>query len=109
MPFKKGESGNPAGRTPGYRNRFTEAFWKDFCQSWVDGGAEALTKVRTDDPSTFVRVAAALMPKETTVTLKNELDQMTDAELREFIRSELAAGGGSGDQASQSPNPSQLN
>jgi hypothetical protein len=39
MPFQKGQSGNPAGRKPGSRNRATVAF-----EALLDGQAEALTQ-----------------------------------------------------------------
>lgn len=109
MAWEKGKSGNPDGRPKGAKDRFTNKFWTDFYNAWETGGPDALTKVRTDDPSTFVRVAASLMPKETEVTLRTELDRMSDAELREFIQAELAAGSGSGLEAEERPDSSQLN
>jgi hypothetical protein len=39
MPFRKGKSGNPAGRQPGKRNRLTEV-----AQSLLDGEAERLSR-----------------------------------------------------------------
>jgi hypothetical protein len=38
-PFRKGESGNPAGKAPGTRNKATRAV-----QALLDGEAEALTR-----------------------------------------------------------------
>ena len=91
-PFKPGQSGNPNGRIPGTRVRFTESFWRDLAYEWHQGGPEVLQKVRQNDPSTFLRVCASLMPKESRVTLRNDLDSMSDAELRNFIQGELARG-----------------
>lgn len=104
MAWKKGESGNPGGRAA-HKDRFTRKFWADFHNEWEQGGPDALTRIRRDDPATFVRVAASLMPKETEVTLKNELDRMTDAELREFIQRELAASGSSSAEVEEPPHP----
>jgi hypothetical protein len=105
MAWKKGESGNPGGKARGAKDRFTRKFWTDWFNEWEIGGPDAISKVRLTDPGTFVRIAASLMPKETEVTLKNEFDRMTDAELREFIARELASSGGSseGEETPESP------
>ncbi len=42
-PFRKGESGNPAGKAPGTRNKATRAV-----QALLDGEAEALTRKCVD-------------------------------------------------------------
>jgi hypothetical protein len=42
-PFKKGQSGNPAGKRPGTRNRATQAV-----QALLDGEVEALTRKAVD-------------------------------------------------------------
>ena len=41
-PFRKGQSGNPAGRPPGLRNRATEAIAA--AEALLDGEAEGLTR-----------------------------------------------------------------
>ncbi len=61
--FEKGHPGGP-GRPKGARTKLQEAFWKDFAGAWEQHGAAALMKVATEDPSTFVKVAASVMPKE---------------------------------------------
>ena len=64
--WKKGESGNPAGRPKGSRNRLREAFLKNLCEAWEKHGVAAIEKVAKDDPTAFVRVVASLLPKEIT-------------------------------------------
>lgn len=77
----KFEKGNP-GRPRGAKNKLTEAFWKDFATAWEAKGATALEKVADEDPSTFVRVAASVMPKESEVTLRRMVaSQIGDDEL----------------------------
>jgi hypothetical protein len=44
------ESGNPAGRPKGSRNKFTETFWNDFYGAWQGHGAAALEKIATHEP-----------------------------------------------------------
>lgn len=61
--FQPGNNGGP-GRPKGSKNKFQEKFWQDLCALWDVEGAGALKKVLDEDTSTFVRVAAGLLPKE---------------------------------------------
>lgn len=82
-PWQPGQSGNPKGRPKGSRNKLAEAFFTDFLSAWERHGVEALLKVAQEDASTFVRVAATLMPKEFKI---ERADELSDAELNERIR-----------------------
>src|SRR5437899_5950404 len=62
--WKAGESGNPAGRPKGSRNKLSEGVLRDFCALWDASGFDKLVKVAKDDPSTFVRLAVSLIPKQ---------------------------------------------
>jgi hypothetical protein len=62
----KGQSGNPAGRPKGSKHKLQTSFWNDLQRTWKERGVEALRRVAENDPSTFVRVCASLMPKEET-------------------------------------------
>lgn len=61
--WKKGVSGNPAGREKGTRNRFAESFLKDFAEHWAENGKEALDRIYRDDPASYGRMAVAILPK----------------------------------------------
>ncbi len=61
--FKPGQSGNPSGRPKGSRNKFGEDFINTFAEHFAEHGKDALDRVAKDDPSTYCRVAAAIVPK----------------------------------------------
>jgi hypothetical protein len=63
-PWQPGQSGNPAGRPRGSRNRLSESFLSDFHTVWEEEGLEAIRRCARNDPSTFVRVAASLLPHD---------------------------------------------
>jgi hypothetical protein len=66
-PFQPGESGNPAGRPLGSRNRLGEAFLSDLLVAWRKHGADALETVATEKQADFVRVTAQTIPKQLNV------------------------------------------
>ena len=72
--FKPGQSGNPAGRTPGSRNRFTalkEAFVEAFDGI---GGVDSLMEWARNNPDKFYPILARLFPKEVEVGHKSFAD-----------------------------------
>ncbi len=61
--FKPGQSGNPKGRPKGARSRLSEAFLQELAEHWEQNGRDVLDQVRNNDPSTYLRVIASLIPK----------------------------------------------
>lgn len=57
--------GNP-GRPKGARNKLGEVFVKALLEDFEKGGVAAITAVRLEDPSTYLRVVAGLLPKQVT-------------------------------------------
>ena len=61
--WKPGVSGNPAGRPPGARNRFSEQYVNDFHDVWRTHGKKAIQELAAKRPSDFVRIGAAILTK----------------------------------------------
>ena len=88
--YKPGQSGNPAGRPKGSRVRFAEAFVDDFLEDWELHGADAIAECRKEDVSTYIRVAASIIPKELNIKdgerrLEKFLEQFSSEELHSLI------------------------
>jgi len=66
VPFEPGQSGNPAGRPKGARSKLTEAFLKGMCEDFEKHGILAIEQVRTNKPDQYLKVIAAIIPKEIT-------------------------------------------
>src|SRR6476661_4649726 len=73
--FQKGKPPGP-GRPKGSRNRLGEAFISDLERDWLVHGPEVIERVAANDPSTYLRVVASILPKELNVTV-SVLDTMT--------------------------------
>ena len=92
-----GQSGNPAGRTRGSRNRLSEevicALLRDFRQH----GQKAVARVRQTQPAAYLKILALLIPREHKVEHSNLLKELTDEQLEamiEYIETSLAAQAG---------------
>jgi hypothetical protein len=63
-PWQPGQSGNPAGRRPGSRNKLSEEFLQGVHRTWQVHGDRALEAMAINDPSNFCRLVAGLMPRQ---------------------------------------------
>lgn len=78
--WKPGQSGNPAGRPVGSRNRFSEKFLDDLGEAWTKHGVAALEKTAKDEPARFVYICSRLVPKDIQVTLSGRLPGVLEPE-----------------------------
>jgi hypothetical protein len=68
--FKAGQSGNPAGRKPGSKNKFTEDFWRAAANDFAEHGASVFERVRNEDPAKYLAAMVNILPKD--VNVKHE-------------------------------------
>jgi hypothetical protein len=92
-PFKKGEG----GRKPGSRNKLGEEFISALHDDFKANGVKAIETVRAEKPDQYLKVIAAIVPKE--LHLKDgTFDGLSDDDLAillAFVRGETG-----GDQES---------
>jgi hypothetical protein len=60
--FKPGQSGNPAGRKRGSRNKLSQSFMDALDADFEQHGVDVIVKVRVEQPAVYFKVIAALMP-----------------------------------------------
>ncbi len=83
--FKPGQSGNPAGRPKGSRNRLSQKFLGELCADYEEEGLAALKQLRATDPATYFRIIAGLLPKQQAEQV-NPFAELSDDELNELDR-----------------------
>jgi hypothetical protein len=62
--FKPGQSGNPAGRPKGSRNKVSEKLLEALAIDFDAHGKEVIEKVRADRPADYLKIVASLVPKQ---------------------------------------------
>jgi hypothetical protein len=65
--FKPGQSGNPAGRPKGARSRLGETFIQALAEDFDLHGPETIAKVRSKDPTAYIKVISNILPREVLV------------------------------------------
>ena len=90
--WKKGQSGNPAGRPPGARDRLSEAVYKDMLEDWSENGLGVIQKVREKRPELYLQAVIRLVPTRYDMTV-GEVDnrsviEYSTAELLEILGTE---------------------
>jgi hypothetical protein len=81
-PFAPGQSGNPAGRPKGARNRHKEAFLVTIADHFAEHGKAAFDRLAKDDPATYLRIMSSFVPRETT---REDFGELSDDEIVEAV------------------------
>lgn len=64
MPFKPGQSGNPAGRPLGSKHKISEKFIETLTADFEAHGVGVIEKVRSERPDSYLKIVADLVPKD---------------------------------------------
>jgi uncharacterized protein DUF5681 len=82
--FKPGQSGNPAGRPKGSRNKLSECFLKALADDFDTNGVAVIESVRKDRPHEYLKIVATVLPKQMQLedlTPKRRAEDLSDDEL----------------------------
>jgi Family of unknown function (DUF5681) len=83
--WQPGESGNPAGRLRGSRNKLSEEVICALLRDFRKHGEKAIAKVRREQPGVYLRCLTLLVPREHKVEHRNPLKELTDEELEALL------------------------
>lgn len=67
--WKPGQSGNPAGRAIGARQRLSEQMLSDLADVWKVSGKDVLEGLVKDDPGKLATIAYGLLPRDVFVSV----------------------------------------
>src|SRR5262245_26214928 len=83
--WQPGQSGNPAGRLRGSRNKLSEEVICALLRDFREHGQKAIAKVRRTQPAAYLKVLALLVPREHKVEHSNVIKSLSDQELEAMI------------------------
>ena len=83
--FAPGHSGNPGGSPEATRRAFNKRFLLDLAEDWQQHGREVFKRVRRESPASYLKVCAALVPREMKIERSGGVKEMTDEQIEEAI------------------------
>jgi len=95
-----GQSGNPAGRAKGSRNKLADDFLNALHDDFKDNGKAAIIAVRDERPHEYLKIVASLLPKQIEIK-EGAFDGVDDEALAALVAAARSAlgiveGGGTG-------------
>lgn len=108
-PFQPGQSGNPAGRPVGARNKLDEEFVTALYEDFKEGGIDAIRACRAEKPDVYLNVIAKVLPKQVEMKADDALADLAQglSAVAEFLGQVAAEASGS-DHAGMVPDGSVL-
>jgi hypothetical protein len=88
--FQPGQSGNPAGKPLGAKNRLSRRLVEDLETVWNDGGIDALRILKAEKPDVFLRIAFSTLPADILMRVEHELPASAFAHLSPADKRALA-------------------
>jgi hypothetical protein len=95
--FGAGQANGSRGRQKAARDKLSAAFLEALNEAFYEPndsggckGLDAIKKVRDEDPATFARIFAALMPKQVEIEDNRPEDSLTDEEVELLYQDQLA-------------------
>lgn len=73
----EGQSGNPAGRPKGSRNKLANEFVDTLYADFQEHGKKAIETVRIDKPEVYVQIIAKLLPRDVKLEASHTLTKIT--------------------------------
>jgi hypothetical protein len=97
---RRGISGNPGGSPEATRRAFNKRFLLDLAEDWQQHGREVFKRVGRENPASYLKVCAMLVPKEvklehSTSAIKAMTDEQIEAAI-EAIQAMLEQRAGEG-------------
>ena len=77
--------GNPGGSPEATRRLVNKAFLEALAEDFRQGGAQAIAKVRKEQPAAYMKICALLVPREMKVEHSGGVKAMSDEQLEQAI------------------------
>jgi hypothetical protein len=78
--WQKGQSGNPAGRAIGARQKISEKLLADLASVWETHGESVLERLALTDPGKLATIAYGLLPRDLFISVQQQAPGGLDAE-----------------------------